>query len=143
VRALFDTNVLLRAGNADAQVSELDRFLDRLLDGGAVPCICSQTIVEFWAAGSRPVHANGFGWSTADTGAEVERVMRSFEVLPDPPDLIPRWLDLCTQHGVKGRQAYDARLVAVMRGNDASRLVMLNPVDFKRYPGIVLLSPDS
>jgi predicted nucleic acid-binding protein len=143
VRVLLDTNILLRSGNAVAADSELQVFLSGLLESGAVLCICSQNLVEFWAAASRPLSANGFGWSAPETRAAADHLVRSFELLPDPEDLVRRWLDLCTRHAVLGRQAYDARLVALMQSAGIAHLVTLNAVDFKRYPGLTLLSPDA
>ncbi len=54
---------------------------------------------------------------------------------------LERWLDLCTRHAVRGRQAHDTRLVAVMLAHGITHLVTLNAGDFERYSEIKCLVP--
>ena len=61
--------------------------------------------------------------------------------MPDPPDIVPRWLELCTRYDVRGRQAHDARLVGFMLGSGIDRLLTLNTSDFARYTEITALEP--
>ncbi|MEW6251327.1 MAG: hypothetical protein AB1716_11815 [Planctomycetota bacterium] len=63
-------------------------------------------------------------------------------MIPDPSDLVDRWLGLCTDLGIRGRSAHDARLVAWMRGNGITHLLTLE-AGFARYPGIACIAPSS
>jgi predicted nucleic acid-binding protein len=73
--------------------------------------------------------------------ARIDALRAAMPIVADPADVLDRWLDLCTRHGVRGRQVYDARLVAVMLGAGIRRLVTLNPVDFSRYGEIEVIVP--
>jgi predicted nucleic acid-binding protein len=115
--------------------------LSKLAAEGMQACIVGQNLTEAWAVMTRPASANGLGLSPAQARAEVERILATFSLLPDPADTSARWLELCTTHDVRGRQAFDAKLVAVMLSLGITRLVTLNPVDFARYPAIKLTVP--
>jgi predicted nucleic acid-binding protein len=144
VRVLLDTNILLRTGALpDPKLKAIDSFLGTVYSTGAELCVCSQNLTEFWAVATRPAPANGFGLSPAAARSAIDSLLATLRLLPDPPDLLVRWLGLCTTHQVQGRQAYDARLVAVMQGNGIAQLATLNAIDFRRYSGLILLSPEA
>jgi len=42
---------------------------------------------------------------------------------------------------VRGRQAFDAHLAAVMLESGLERILTFNVDDFQRYPGIIPVSP--
>jgi predicted nucleic acid-binding protein len=42
---------------------------------------------------------------------------------------------------VRGRQAFDAHLAAVMTESGLGRILTFNVDDFRRYPGITAVSP--
>jgi predicted nucleic acid-binding protein len=142
VNALVDTNIVLRVGGSDRPASAaVNATLAGLIAGGWRVCVSAQSLVEAWTVLTRPAAANGIGLSPSLAKLEIDRIMGVFTLLPDPPDLFPRWLDLCTTHEVRGRQAYDARLVALMLGAGITRFVTLNPVDFARFPMLDLIVP--
>lgn len=142
MNVLVDTNIVLRVGGAGHPASAVvGAALARLASQGWRACVAAQSLVESWAVLTRPVTANGIGMAPAQARIEIDRITTVFALLPDPPDLFSRWLDLCTAHDVRGRQVYDARLVALMIGSGITRFVTLNPVDFARFPMIELLVP--
>jgi predicted nucleic acid-binding protein len=51
------------------------------------------------------------------------------------------WRRIVEACGVSGRQAHDARLAAVMLAHGVSHILTFNVEDFRRYPGIVVVSP--
>jgi hypothetical protein len=143
VRALVDTNIVLR-GNASAGLEGPIRRKVRALTGeGLQLCIAGQSITEAWVVMTRPVSANGLGLKPEDARRELDDAVRIYSLIADPPDLNTRWLDICVARRVIGRQAFDARLAAVMIGLGIRRLVTLNPIDFSRYPELELIVPDS
>ncbi len=142
MKFLCDTNVVLRYVNAaDADHALVARYVDDLCAGGAELCIASQILFEFWSVATRPAETNGLGLSIDKTRATIDAIRTSFGLLPDPVDLLERWLDLCTLHAVRGRQAHDARLVAFMVGHGIDRALTLNAGDFARYTEIKCVAP--
>jgi predicted nucleic acid-binding protein len=143
VRVLLDTNVLLRnADQTDPAHGRVSAALQRLVHNGWDLCIGGQNLVEFWVVATRPANVNGFGLSPAQVEPRVRAMMVTFSLLRDPPDLLERWLDLCSLHGVSGRPAHDTRLVALMLAHGLTHLLTLNPADFARYAEITCLTPD-
>jgi predicted nucleic acid-binding protein len=51
------------------------------------------------------------------------------------------WEKLVAQYDVSGKNTYDARLVAAMSVHNLTTLLTFNGVDFKRFPGITVVSP--
>ncbi|MBI3909497.1 MAG: PIN domain nuclease [Armatimonadetes bacterium] len=138
MRALLDTNVVLRNANMlDPLYPRVNQALRKLAADGWDLCIAPQNVVEFLVVATRPVAVNGFGLTSDEARQEIDVVMNSYTVLPDPPDLLQRWLDLCTRYQARGRQAHDARLVAFMQGHGIAHLLTLNAADFVRYADVV------
>jgi predicted nucleic acid-binding protein len=143
VRISLDTNILLRGAlRADPQHPRVSEALARLAAAGWELCIGLQNVVEFWVVATRPTDVNGFGLSPERGRAEVDLLLSTYALMRDPPDLLERWLDLCTRYAVSGRPAHDARLVALMLAHGVTRLLTLNPADFARYSEITCLSPE-
>ncbi len=73
---LLDTNVLLRFLDTNSPLNPLKRqAVTALRFQGHSIKICSQNIVELWAVATRPLAANGFGWSLTQTRSEVDRLL--------------------------------------------------------------------
>ena len=139
---LLDTNIVIRAANPhDPMHSHIGAALAQFTKNAVELCITRQNLYEFWVAATRPADVNGMGITSIEARRFVEELRASCILIPDPPDLLEGWLDLCTSFAVRGRPAHDARLVACMQGNGISHLVTLNPGDFARYPGIECIVP--
>jgi predicted nucleic acid-binding protein len=139
VRILLDTIVLLRLGNrADPSEPSLLATHRNLLASCAELCVCAQSLVELWAALTRQVNAKRIGLEPAAARQIIDELLQSFRLLPAP---FRRWIAICSRLAVLGRQACDARIAAVRESHGITHLFTLNAVDFKRYPGLVLLSP--
>ncbi|MEX2218144.1 MAG: PIN domain-containing protein [Phycisphaerales bacterium] len=144
MRVLLDTNILLSLVPAEGQLRPpIERTMQRLRDEGARFCICAQNIIEFWVTATRPAAANGWDLPPARVRQSIDGLLATFDLLPDPPDLLRRWLDLCTKHGVVGRKSFDTRLVALMNAHAVEQLLTLNRADFGRYEGLALIEPDA
>jgi hypothetical protein len=103
-------------------------------------CVGAQNVFEFWVVATRPRNVNGLGLSPAQAEQEVRALLSGYTLLRDPPDLLERWLDLCSRYAVSGRPAHDARLVALMLAHGVTHLFTLNPADFARYAEIACLT---
>jgi len=142
MRFLLDTNIVARYGNEnDPLHSVVASALEAQAASGAEPCIASQSMYELWVVATRPIQQNGLGIEPREARARVERAMQAFVLVPDPPDLLARWLDVCTLHSVRGKPAHDARLVALMLEHEITHLMTLNPADFARHSEITCLVP--
>lgn len=140
---LLDTNILLRlSDDASPDQPVATQAISSLRLRGDRSCITAQNLIEFWAVATRPLEANGFGWSTQKTAAELEQIRNRFPLLADTPEIVTCWLALVTDHDVKGKKVHDARLVAVMQAHDVAQLLTFNTDDFKGYPNITLLHPN-
>jgi predicted nucleic acid-binding protein len=142
MRVLIDTNIVLRAGGTRGQGNvAVAETVERLVAGGAIPCVAIQSLIEAWSVLTQPTGANGYGCSTAQARSEIDQIVGAFELLPEPATLFQTWLRVCSAHDVQGRQAFDARLVALMEALGITTLVTLNPIDFQRYTAINLVVP--
>lgn len=113
--------------------------IDRALAEGVTLVLAPQSFYEAYVVLTRRAEANGY----ALTGAEVRDILRdlesSFSLLPDPSDLVRRWLDLCAIHDVGGKPAHDTRLAAWAKAHGVEAILTHNPGDFARY-GLAVLS---
>jgi predicted nucleic acid-binding protein len=145
---LIDSNLLLRWSQPyTAQHPIAVNAVAKLHTQGEGVVIVPQCLVEFWAVGSRPVSANGFGLSLTDVHREVQRIKQFFPLLHDDALVYPTWESLVYSVGVSGKQVHDARLVAAMHVHRISHILTFNGSDFARYqsagPGIVVVDPGS
>jgi len=140
---LLGTNVLLRMSDGNAST--------HLLAGNAVATllarkdkvyITAQNFIEFWAVATRPLDANGLGWTTQRTTTEIEQFLNRFPLLEDSPDILSRWLTLVTTYDIKGKKVHDTRLVAVMQAHGVTHLLTFNTDDFTGYPDISPIHPN-
>lgn len=142
MRVLLDTNIILRRTNPAApEYTAVVASLQSLVVQGHTCCVCAQNLVELWAVMTRPLSSNGLALDPGEARRRIDTVLASLTFVHDPPVLFMSWLDLCTTHEVRGRQVFDARLVALMVGTGIDRFVTLTPVDFTRYPMIELIVP--
>lgn len=141
---LADTNVLLRRiHRRDPQHRLAQRALNRLIRQGDRICVTSQNLIELWAVCTRPPDNNGLGLNTLQTERILTRIERAVIRLPDSDNIYPEWRRLVVTHGVSGKKSHDARLVAIMNIQAITHIVTFNTEDFRRYPGITVIHPQS
>lgn len=142
MRLLADTNIVLRWIETDSAEHETTvRALDKLFTQKTHVCICAQVLVEFWVVATRPRAVNGLGLTADEAAVRLREIEETFLLLPEPSDIAKRWADIVTANSVLGKQAHDARLVALMLSHGISQILTLNPQDFARYPEITPLTP--
>jgi predicted nucleic acid-binding protein len=142
---LADANLLMRlADPASPQHRIASNALARLLARGDEVYLTPQNFIEFWAVATRPVEANGFGWSRERTMQEVADLQARFPMLPDSPEIFTHWLDLMRLFPVSGKRVHDARLVAVLQAHAIEHLITFNTADFAGFSSVVsLVDPPS
>ena len=142
-RILVDTNLLLRIADPGAtQHLSATEAIARLIGGGHEVCICPQNVIEFWAVATRPVSANGLGWSVSQTASEVTEMESHFVMLPDTPEIYLTWKQFVSAGSITGKRVHDARLASVSRVQQCDALLTFNGSDFAAVPGLTLLDPD-
>lgn len=142
MRILLDTGIALRhIDEAQPLHNDVRSAIERLIAAGHSLIIANQVVYEFWVVATRPLAVNGLGRDPGRTNQDVSAMLGTFVRVPDPPDLLERWLDLCSRHQVCGRPAHDARLVAVMLAHGITHLLTLDPDDFARYPETTPVTP--
>jgi predicted nucleic acid-binding protein len=139
---LADTNVILRLVVPRDPLAGVARLaIERLVTSGYSVCVSPQNLVEFWSVATRPAAANGLGLTVAQAAVDADRITDMFPMVEDVPSIHEHWRRLVESCGVIGRQAFDARLVAVMRVHDISHLLTFDVGGFRRFPGIAVLDP--
>ncbi len=142
MKYLIDTNILLRlVETANSRHFEARKAVDRLLAQGFTLCILLQNVSEFWNVCTRPLDKNGLGFSIAQADAELEKLEKVFDILPDIVDVYKNWRELVINHSVSGVKAHDAKIVAAMKAHGVQRLLTFNAKDFKRYTDIKAVEP--
>lgn len=137
---LADTNLLLRlADSASPQHRIATQALAGLLARSNEVYLTPQNFIEFWAVATRPVEANGFGWTGERTAKEVTDLQARFPLLPDSPEIFTRWLELVKQLPIHGKRVHDARLVAVLQAHAVGHLITFNVADFVTFSSVISL----
>jgi len=131
---LVDTKVLLRRIQPDHthHVLAIDSVA-RLLATGEQVYFTLQNISEFWNVMTRPIAANGLGFSPAFALGEVGKIERVLTLLPDSPAGYGEWKRLVSLHAVRGAKVHDVRLVALMTVHGIRRILTFNTGDFARF----------
>lgn len=139
---LADTNILLRFINADDPQHLLMReVVEALLERGERLYYAQQNRREFWNVCTRPVAANGLGYTIDQTRDTLEAVDATFLRLPDRPESGPEWDRVVAHYEVRARAVHDAQLVASMLVNGVDRILTLNVADFARYVEVTAVHP--
>ncbi|NER95063.1 MAG: type II toxin-antitoxin system VapC family toxin [Symploca sp. SIO1B1] len=139
---LLDTNIILRASDqTSANYSLVVEAVFNLLNRGDQCFLTPQVLTEFWVVATRPLEANGLGWTPEKTQGEIEQLLSQFTLLPESGDIFTYWLQLVTTYKIKGKRTHDIRILAVMKANNLKYLLTLNPGDFLNIPGFNIVHP--
>jgi predicted nucleic acid-binding protein len=139
---LLDTNVVARlAAAADPQHSTVKNAVVALHARGDALVLAPQVLFEFWVVATRPVEVNGFGWSAIDTSSAIRGLQAQFTTYDDGLPVLERWLKLVEAHGVLGKRAHDAHLIAFMLVHGVPNVLTLNTGDFAGLGGISAVHP--
>ena len=141
---LMDTNILIGFSyREDPRYQIVRPTVRELLSQGHQLQTTSQNLAEFWNVSTRPADRNGFGQTPLETDEILRRVERFFPLLPDSPEVYPKWRQLVVKYEVSGVKVHDARLVASMISYEVTHILTFNTADFTRYTseGIVAVDP--
>ena len=140
---LVDTNVWLRSVDAlSAQHQPACRAIAGILAQGDNIFLAPQNLIEFWAVVTRPVGANGLGWTIERVGQEVASLRAQFPLLSESDEIFRQWLELVTKHRLAGKRVHDARLAAIMAVHSITRLLTFDHEHFMAFSHITIVRPD-
>ena len=144
MKCLVDTNLLLRSVQSSHPMSSMaSSSIDALLRKGDELFIAPQTVVEFWCVATRPASSNGLGLSITETKDRIRAFRKTLMLLPETDGVFESWEELVDKYEVIGKKVYDARLVAAMLIHNVSHLLTFNDADFRRFPEITVINPQS
>jgi len=131
---LVDTNVLLRRLQPDHvhHAAAIDSVA-RLLAAGEQVYFTLQNISEFWNVVTRPITANGLGFSPAFALGEVGKIETVLALLPDSPVVYQEWERIVSTYAVSGAKVHDARLAALMNVHGVRQILTFDTDDFARF----------
>ena len=139
---LSDSNIILRLAEPAHPMHNVTLgAVTKLFSAGHNLCLIPQNLIEFWNVATRPANKNGFGWTPAQTDAEVTILENTFTILPDVQAIYAEWRRLVVAHSVSGKQVHDTRLVAAMNVHKVTHLLTFNTGDFKRFSSIIVVNP--
>jgi predicted nucleic acid-binding protein len=146
MRVLVDTGVLLRAfDRSDPEQQRLIfRALRRFWSDNDELVTTAQNIAEFWNVSTRPASARGgYGLPVSVVERRVQVIERFGTVLPFPAGAYQEWRRLVVAYQITGVAVHDARIVATMRDANITHILTMNTADFRRYPGLTVLTPQN
>ena len=79
--------------------------------------------------------------TTAEANDQARDMEAIFPLLEESPTVYTHWRALMERYNVRGRQVYDARLVAVMLAHGVTHILTTNVSHFRRFPEIVVVEP--
>ena len=62
-------------------------------------------------------------------------------LLPVPPQVTSRWLEMLRHHPVRGGAVFDLQLIATLAANGVDRICTFNRADFEGFPGLEIVTP--
>lgn len=140
---LIDTNVWLRLFDRSSVDREaILKAIRRLLNRREDLVVSVQNVAEFWNVTTRRKEANGHGESAHVALRRVAAIERLARVVYETESSYAVWRRIVVECSVQGVAVHDARLASVALSEGISHILTLNVRDFRRYRGIVALTPD-
>ena len=145
---LVDTSILVRLANsADLQFDVAAQAVLELHDLGEILHVTAQNLIEFRNVATRPMKNNGLGLSVVAAEANAANFESTLSLLPETPDIFPKWKAIVESLGIIGKQVHDARLAAVCHVHGVKNLLTFNAAHFvalARFgPGLTVVQPES
>lgn len=140
-KILADSNILIRLVNSDDPQHHLvASAIDELQENGFEVLYTPQNLREFWNVATRPVSANGFGFSIPVADVSARRIESLFIILRDSEAIHLAWREMVVTQEVRGVKVHDARLAAAAIVSGCRAILTFNDTDFKRF-GVSTLHP--
>ncbi|MGI6456455.1 MAG: type II toxin-antitoxin system VapC family toxin [bacterium] len=79
--------------------------------------------------------------TTQEAFATLARLKSLFNVLSETEEIYSLWEAIVNNYSINGKQAYDARLVAIMQVHGISSILTFNTSDFTCYADVKVVHP--
>lgn len=141
----LDANLLVYAFYPKVpQYSLARQVLDLAQNEDTRLCVSSQVLAEFYAVVTNPKRVD----PALKSQAALRRIdeilsLPGLIVLPQPVDVVRRWVTLLHRHPVTRHRIFDIQLVATMLANGITRIYTFNIRDFKPFPEIEAIEPQA
>ena len=142
-RVVVDTNVFVYSLYDDQSQHEASkRLVEQSKTDEVCFCITQQVLAELYATVTNARRVT-VPFEAAEAAQLLEDILDrpGVTLLHQPLDTTTRWLELIKQHGLRGRNVFDAQLVAAMQANDIHSIYTYNEKDFQRFDGIEVRLP--
>ena len=143
MKALVDTNVLLRLADENHAMYAAAFNAVEVYRRTKTLCIFPQNVYEFWVVATRPLKDNGLGYTQAEALAAVASLETFYQLLPETPEFYIHWKALLNSFTLNGKIGHDAHLVAGMMASGIDEVLTFNDQDFIRFIGITVVNPKS
>jgi predicted nucleic acid-binding protein len=104
-------------------------------------CVAPQVLAEFYAVVTNRRRVT-VPFTPTEATTFIREVLSRVEMLPVPPSVVARWIELAERHGVTGSDVFDLQLAATMIENGIHRIFTYNRADFESLEGIEALTPE-
>jgi hypothetical protein len=138
-----DANILVYAVYRDTPQHAASRaWLERAARGEVKICLTSQVLAEFFAIVTNPRRvSNPRTPDDAVTAIEAALALPGATLLPVPPIVTSRWLEMLRRRPVRGGAVFDLQLIATLAANGVNRICTFNRADFEGFPGLEIVRP--
>ena len=140
---VVDANVLVYALNGDNPQHAASLALVSAAKNPAVTLyVTSQILCEFYSIITNPKRV-----ATPTTPANAVTIISALlawpglRVLPAPPSVVNRLLELLKRRPVKGGDIFDLQIIATMQANNIQRIYTFNVADFAVFPELTVAAP--
>jgi predicted nucleic acid-binding protein len=144
IKRFVDTNILVYSMDLSLENRSKHRACLEILrpNPQEILCLSSQILAEFYAVvtSSKSV-ANPIGYEEAKARVIRFYQMPNLQILQLPEDILPRWLNLLTQHPVKGANVFDLIHLATMISQGVTSIYTFNDEDFNWCQDIDVIVP--
>jgi len=138
-KAFVDTNVLLRATHADADMHiQAARLLKQARRNYHELWVSRQVIREYLVNTLRPGILS-IPLSASEAAVRVSRLRVLFSVADDTDDVTTQLLSLLQRFPGGGKQVHDTNIIATMLVNKIDTLVTADIEDMKRFSTLIKL----
>ena len=138
---LVDTNIMLRLlePRQPQCTAAIDAIAHLTTNVGETFCTIPHCLHEVYHVLTR--EKNGHGKAPQAAIEELNQLAGLFPIQPDTDQVFLTWLQVVAQHNVKGRLAYDAKIVAAMIEHRIPAILTFNDTDFRRFNQITAMNP--
>jgi predicted nucleic acid-binding protein len=148
VSYLVDTNILVRLVLPHDPLSPITlAAIDELQTRGeallVTPQNLMQNLMEFWAGGHTTAGGKRSGLHERQSARRSPPIGGAVSCYRSASGDVSALAPARQMHAVRGRQAFDAHLAAVMMESGLDRILTFNVDDCRRYAGITAVSPQS